>query len=173
MRGLYELGMEATQAYEEARETVARFIHAAKSREIVFTRNTTEALNLVAYKLCLFLSEGRGTRSWSASWNITAICWPWQMAAQRTGARLVFLEMRQPMAPFLRSRWTRPFPPGLVWLPSPMCPMCWGVRRRWPRWSDAPMSKGPVVVLDAAQSIAHMPVDVKGDGCGLYGFFWP
>ena len=49
LRGLYELGMEATDRYEEARETVRAFLHAAKSCEIIFTRNTTESINLAAY----------------------------------------------------------------------------------------------------------------------------
>lgn len=49
LRGLYSLGIEATDRYEEARECVAKFIHAASAKEIIFTRNATESLNLVAY----------------------------------------------------------------------------------------------------------------------------
>ena len=48
LRGLYELGVEATEQYEHARERVARFVHAKSEREIIFTRNTTEGINLVA-----------------------------------------------------------------------------------------------------------------------------
>ncbi|WP_321019472.1 aminotransferase class V-fold PLP-dependent enzyme, partial [Eisenbergiella porci] len=53
LRGLYELGMDATQRYENARKTVCRFLNAACPEEIIFTRNTTEALNLVAYSYAL------------------------------------------------------------------------------------------------------------------------
>ena len=51
LRGLYELGVEATEQYEHARERVARFVHAKSEREIIFTRNTTEGINLVV-QLC-------------------------------------------------------------------------------------------------------------------------
>ena len=58
LRGLYELGMEATDRYEEARTCVKDFIHAKKESEIIFTRNTTESINLVAYSYGLnFLKE--------------------------------------------------------------------------------------------------------------------
>ena len=49
LRGLYELSVSATDRYEDAREAVAKFIHAGESAEIIFTRNTTESLNLIAY----------------------------------------------------------------------------------------------------------------------------
>lgn len=59
LRGLYELSFQATDRYEAAREAVARFIHAGESAEIIFTRNTTESLNLVAYSYGLAnLHEG-------------------------------------------------------------------------------------------------------------------
>lgn len=50
LRGLYELGIEATEAYEAARERVREFINAGKTSEVVFTRNSTESLNLIAYR---------------------------------------------------------------------------------------------------------------------------
>lgn len=59
LRGLYSLGIEATDRYEEARECVAKFIHAASAKEIIFTRNATESLNLIAYSYGLsHLREG-------------------------------------------------------------------------------------------------------------------
>ena len=73
LRGLYELGMEATDRYEEARDTVRDFLHAKKSCEIIFTRNTTESINLVAYSYGLNnLKAGDellvGIDSWSVRW---------------------------------------------------------------------------------------------------------
>ena len=53
LRGLYELGINATDKYEEAREKVRKFINAKKTQEIIFTRNTTESINLVAYSYAL------------------------------------------------------------------------------------------------------------------------
>ena len=59
LRGFYDLGMEATAAYDQARERVQKFLHAGKTEEIVFTRNTTESINLVAYSYGLnFLKPG-------------------------------------------------------------------------------------------------------------------
>lgn len=59
LRGLYELGMDATQRYENARKTVCRFLNAACPEEIIFTRNTTEALNLGRLQLCAVEASAR------------------------------------------------------------------------------------------------------------------
>src|SRR6516165_11462597 len=89
-RGVYEISEEATARMEKARVKVARFINAHRSKQVIFTRNTTEGINLVAY-------------SWGNT-NITAgdlivltemehhsNLVPWQLLAQRTGARLEFV----------------------------------------------------------------------------------
>lgn len=60
LRGLYPLSVAATESYEGAREAVRAFINAKSSREIVFTRNTTESLNLLAYSYGLVTRESRG-----------------------------------------------------------------------------------------------------------------
>ena len=60
LRGLYDLGFKATECYEQSRETVRKFINARSEREIIFTRNATESLNLVAYSYGMnFLKKGR------------------------------------------------------------------------------------------------------------------
>lgn len=94
LRGLYELGIQATDLYEQAREKVCRFIHAAGTEEIIFTRNTTESINLVAYSYGLnFLQEGDEILVSIAEHHSNLL--PWQMVARKTGARLVFLECGQ------------------------------------------------------------------------------
>ena len=91
LRGLYSLSERATMAYENARKTVADFINAKHAQEIVFTRNASESLNLVAYswgltnlkagdEICITIMEHHS--------NIV----PWQMVCERTGAKLVFME---------------------------------------------------------------------------------
>ena len=91
LRGLYDLSERATVAYEHARNEVASFINAKDSSEIIFTRNTTESLNLVAYsyglstlkagdEICITIMEHHS--------NIL----PWQMVCRQTGAKLVFME---------------------------------------------------------------------------------
>ena len=81
------LGMDATQRYENARKTVCRFLNAACPEEIIFTRNTTEALNLVAYSYAL--SKLRpGDEILVSIMEHHSNLLPWQMAAKRTGAVL-------------------------------------------------------------------------------------
>ena len=88
LRGLYSLSERATLAYENARQTVAQFINAKQPEEIVFTRNASESLNLVAYswglnnlhesdEICVTIMEHHS--------NIV----PWQMVCKKTGAKLV------------------------------------------------------------------------------------
>ena len=83
--------MDATDCYEKARETVRDFLHAKKSSEIIFTRNTTESINLVAYSYALNnLKEGDELLVGIDSHHSNLL--PWQMAARVTGAKLVFLD---------------------------------------------------------------------------------
>jgi cysteine desulfurases, SufS subfamily len=89
-RGLYALSIRATEAYENARHTVKEFIHAEKDEEIIFTRNASEALNLVAYSYGLtFLKEGDEIVLPVSEHHSNLL--PWQMVAGRTGAKLVYL----------------------------------------------------------------------------------
>ena len=90
LRGLYELSVDATDAYENARKTVADFIGAARPEEIVFTRNASESLNLIAYSYArTFLKEGDEIICTIAEHHSNML--PWQQAAKATGAKLTYL----------------------------------------------------------------------------------
>ena len=91
LRGFYELGVDATQQLETARDSVRDFLHAADSAEIIFTRNTTESLNLVAYSYAL-TNLRPGDEVVVSIMEHHSNLLPWQMAAQHTGATLRFLE---------------------------------------------------------------------------------
>lgn len=91
LRGLYELGIEATEAYEAARERVREFINAEKTSEVVFTRNSTESLNLIAYSYGL-TSLKAGDEILISIDNHHSNILPWQMVSRQTGAKLVYLE---------------------------------------------------------------------------------
>lgn len=94
LRGFYPLSLAATEQYEEARKTVQKFIHAKSSKEIIFTRNTTESLNLVAYSYGLSnLREGDEIVVSIMEHHSNLL--PWQMVARQTGAVLKFLECTQ------------------------------------------------------------------------------
>jgi cysteine desulfurase/selenocysteine lyase len=85
-RGLHALSMRATQAYEGARERVARFIGAADAAEVVFTRGTTESINLVARGLGATLKPGDVILATEMEHHSNLL--PWQQAARRSGAEL-------------------------------------------------------------------------------------
>ena len=90
-RGIYKLGEDVTEEYENARITVQKFIHAEMPEEIIFTRNATESLNLVAYSLsALMLKPGDEILISIMEHHSNLI--PWQQAAARTGAVLKYIE---------------------------------------------------------------------------------
>lgn len=91
LRGLYPLSVEATDIYERARETVRDFIGARSAREIVFTRNTTESLNLVAYSYGLTHVKA-GDEVLVSIMEHHSDLLPWQMVCRQTGAELKFIE---------------------------------------------------------------------------------
>ena len=91
LRGLYPLSVEATERYEAARRTVQRFIHAACPEEIIFTRNATESMNLVAYSYGMANLKAGDEILVSIMEHHSNIL-PWQMVSRATGAKLVFLE---------------------------------------------------------------------------------
>ena len=91
LRGFYPLSLEATDYYEQARKTVQEFIHAQYPEEIIFTRNTTEGINLTAYSYGLaFLKPGDEIVVTIMEHHSNLL--PWQMTARQTGAVLKFLE---------------------------------------------------------------------------------
>ena len=91
LRGFYPLSLAATEQYEEARKTVQKFIHAKSSKEIIFTRNTTEGLNLVAYSYGLsHLKAGDEIAVTIMEHHSNLL--PWQMVARQTGAELKLME---------------------------------------------------------------------------------
>lgn len=91
LRGLYELAMEATDAYEDARVAVQRFINAKSEQEIIFTRNASESLNLVAYSYGLAnLKPGDEIVTTIMEHHSNML--PWRMVAEKTGAVLKYIE---------------------------------------------------------------------------------
>ncbi len=167
-RGVYKLSEEATFAYERARGKVARFIGAASQREVIFTRNTTEALNLVAYswgganlqpgdRILLTIMEHHS--------NIV----PWQQLAQRTGAKLDYLgidgegRLRLDELDQKLSERTK-----LVALTHQSNVL--GTINPVRAIADRAHAVGAVVVVDGAQSVPHMPVDVQALGCDFLAF---
>ncbi|MBO4387663.1 MAG: aminotransferase class V-fold PLP-dependent enzyme, partial [Treponema sp.] len=91
LRGLYGLSIRATDRYEMARQTVASFLNASSAQEIIFTRNASESLNLVAYTWALS-NVGEGDEIVVTAMEHHSNMLPWQMVCKAKKARLVFLE---------------------------------------------------------------------------------
>jgi cysteine desulfurase/selenocysteine lyase len=167
-RGVHLLSQEATAAFEAARETVRRFINARSTREIIFTRGTTEAINLVAQ------SWGRSQLRAGDEILIThlehhANIVPWQMACAASGARLVAApltelgELDEPAFGKLLGPRTR-----LVAIAHVSNAL--GTVLPVERLIALARARGIPVLLDGAQAIAHLSVDVQRLDCDFYAF---
>ncbi len=167
-RGLHALAEEATAAYEAAREHTARFIGAPAAKEIVFTRNATEAINLVAH------AWGRkhltpGDRILLTEMEHHSNLVPWQLAARATGAELAFipvtndghLEMTQ-----LETLLTPRTKLVAVTLMSNVL----GTINPVARIADAAHRQQALILVDGAQGVPHLPVDVRALGCDFLVF---
>ena len=159
LRGLYQLAVDATDAYENARERVRRFVNAASTQEIVFTRNTTESLNLVAYSYGLsHLRAGDEILVTIAEHHSNLL--PWQMVARTTGATLKFLDC-EPDGSFPQAAIRAAVTPHTKLAAVGHVSNVTG--RTFPVDLLVPLvhANGGVVVLDAAQSAPHCPIDVQ------------
>ena len=158
LRGLYELGVEATEQYEHARERVARFVHAKSEREIIFTRNTTEGINLVAYSYALpQLKPGDEILVTIMEHHSNLL--PWQMAARRTGATLKYLEC-EPDGSFTEEKIRDAVTPHTKLAALTLVSNVLGRATPAEKLIGMVHENGGVVLADAAQAAPHMPIDV-------------
>ena len=157
-RGVYELAMRATDAHEGARHRVAQFFH-AEDDEIVFTQNTTESLNLVAYSYGLhFLHAGDEIVLSVAEHHSNLV--PWQRVAQATGAKLVYL-YPGPDGRLTTGELDKKITAKTRLVAIAMVSNVLGLRAPVEEITARAHAVGAVVVLDCAQAAPHMPVDVK------------
>ena len=168
-RGVHELARRATEAYEASRARVARWLNAADAHEIVWTRGTSEALNLVAFSIGQ-ARVGHGDEIVISAMEHHSNLVPWQLLADRNGATLRFVELTDDghldldqLRDLLGTR-TRvvafPHVSNALGTINPVREIGDIVRSR----SDA------VYVLDGAQGAAHLRVDVQSLGCDFYAF---
>ena len=157
-RGVYELAMRATDAHENARHTVAKFFN-AQDDEIVFTQNTTESLNLVAYSYGLhFLHAGDEIALSVAEHHSNLV--PWQRVAAATGAKLVYLYPDEG-GHLTEQELDKKITDRTRLVAVAMVSNVLGLRAPVESIVRHAHAVGAVVVLDCAQSAPHVPVDVK------------
>jgi cysteine desulfurase/selenocysteine lyase len=158
-RGVYEISEEATAALEKARVKIARFIHARQSKQVIFTRNTSESINLVAYTWgSTNISTGDVIILTEMEHHSNLV--PWQLLAQRTGARLEFIPVSDDgllrldvYEQLLKQQ------PKLVAF-THMSNVLGTINPAQEMIAQA-HAAGAIVLLDAAQSVPHLPVDVQ------------
>lgn len=168
LRGSYPLSVEATEVYESARRTVCDFLHAASASEIIFTRNTTESLNLVAYSYGLS-HIGPGDEILVSIMEHHSNLLPWQMVARQTGATLKFIECAQDGSIDLDRIDTQITGKTKLVAVTQVSNV---LGREYPVAEIAKMAhaKGAVIVVDGAQSTPHMEVDVQALDADFFAF---
>lgn len=166
-RGIYELAAEATDLYEEARAKVARFIGAVPE-EVVFTSGTTQALNLAAHSLGE-MAVKRGDEIVVTVMEHHANLVPWQLLAERKGARLVPIGIT-PGGELDLDELARAVSHRTKVVAVAHVSNVLGTVNPVPRVADLAHRVGAYLVVDAAQSVPHMPVSVRELGADLLAF---
>jgi cysteine desulfurase/selenocysteine lyase len=162
-RGIHLLSEEATVAYEAARARLARFIGAGRPEEVVFTRNTTESLNLVAHSWGL-LNLKPGDELLLTVMEHHANIVPWQQIALRTGAVIRYAGLTGDGWLDLDD-WHAKLSERTKLVSFALVSNVLGCQQPCRELADAAHHVGAVVVVDGAQGVPHMPVDVQALGC--------
>lgn len=168
-RSVHQLGAEATAAYEGARSRVAQFLGAGAPEEVIFTSGTTAAINVVAAGLARW-EIGPGDEIWVSAMEHHSNWVPWQQVAQSMGANLKVIpltpEGRLDLDAFrqgLRGRRTR-------WVAIPWVSNVLGAVNEVKEVCDAAHQAGARVLVDGAQGVAHLPIDVAEMNCDFFAF---
>jgi cysteine desulfurase / selenocysteine lyase len=167
-RGVHALSQEATALYEGARDKLVRFINAASRHEIVFVRGTTEAINLVAQSYARpLLKPGDEVLITHLEHHANIV--PWQIVCEQTGAKLVVApidsrgEVHADAVESLMNPRTRVF--AFAHVSNAL-----GTVLPIHRLTAAAKARGITTVVDGAQAVPHMAVDVRELGCDFYAF---
>ena len=167
-RALHTLGEKATLAYEGAREGVAAFINAPEARSLVFTRGTTEAINLAAFGWGR-PAIGRGDRIVVTEMEHHSNLVPWQRLAAEQGAELLVVPVR-PDGTLDEGAFARFLEMGVKLVAMTHVSNILGTVNPVAEWTDAAQAAGARVLIDGAQSVPHMAVDIARIGCDFYAF---
>ena len=167
-RGIYRISEEATAKYEEARQRIGRFINARRSSQIIFTRNTTESINLVAYSWgSANLREGDEILVTVMEHHSNLL--PWQLLSQRTGAKMRFIEVTDEGVLQLDGLETllteRTKLVAITHVSNVL-----GTINPVKELTAAAHAIGAKVLIDGAQSVPHFDVDVRELDCDFLAF---
>jgi cysteine desulfurase/selenocysteine lyase len=167
-RGIYQMSEKASAAYEDARKRIARFVNAKSWREIIFTRNATESINLVAYSWGLTnLKVGDVIITSEIEHHANII--PWQQLAAKTGATVKYIPVDSQgyldMETF--ANWLTP---AVKLVAITQMSNVLGTIPPIEDMIRQAHEVGALVLIDGAQSVPHLPVDVQSLGCDFLAF---
>jgi cysteine desulfurase/selenocysteine lyase len=167
-RGVHTLSVESTDLYEAARERVARFVGAASPEELVFVRNTTEAINLVA--VCWGRANLKpGDEILASSLEHHSNLVPWQRVAQETGARIRLIQLTPDGTVDLED-YRRLLSPRTRVVAIAHASNVLGTISNLPEIAEQAHRVGAIVIADGAQSVPHVPTDVATLGVDFLAF---
>jgi cysteine desulfurase/selenocysteine lyase len=167
-RAVHTLGERATAAYEAARDKVAGFVNAGSREEIVFTRGTTESINLVASSLgSAILSAGDEILVSGMEHHSNIV--PWQLIAERTGARIVPVPIT-PSGELDMEAFDHLLSERVRIVAVTQVSNALGTINPVDQIVAKAQAAGAKVLIDGAQAVPHMPVDVQAMGCDFYAF---
>src|SRR4030081_2433805 len=167
-RAAYRIAEEATVRYEATREKVRAFINAASTKEIIYTRGTTEAINLVAY------SWGRQNIRSGDLIVLTILdhhsnIVPWQILAAEKGAKIEYVDIDE-KGELRQDQFTELMRRGPKLVAFNLVSNALGTINPGREMVAAAKAAGAIVLVDGAQSTPHQPVDVRALGCDFYVF---
>jgi cysteine desulfurase/selenocysteine lyase len=166
-RGVYELSQKATDAFEAARERVRRFLNARSIREVIFTRGTTESINLVAQSWGRSLQPGDEILITWMEHHANIV--PWQMACERSGAvlRVIPIDRRGELD---LEAFQRLLSPKTRLVAITQVSNSLGTVLPITDIISAARKNGSLVLVDGAQAVAHQRIDVQSLDCDFYAF---
>lgn len=174
-RGLYDLSVRATDIYESARADVSKFINAESPEEIIFTRNTSESLNLAAYSLSEMITDNGDRFLKPGDEIITTVMehhsnlLPWQHAAERTGAKVKYLYPK-PDGSISFDDYKELLSGRVKIVAMTHMSNIFGRLIDIKAFSDEAHKYGAIFVCDGAQSVPHVKTDVQDLGVDLMAF---
>lgn len=170
LRGLYELSYEATNAINDARKHIARFIGAGEDNwhDIVLCRNTSEALNLVSFSLSEMVLKP-GDEVCITIMEHHSNCVPWQLACKRHGAKLVYMYLDEE-GHLTEQEMRAKIGPKTKIVSAMQVSNVLGVQNDVKLLGQIAHEFGAYMVVDGAQSVPHMPVNVTDLDCDFFAF---
>ena len=166
-RALYKLGSQSTEMFESARASIAQFINAASSKEIIFTSGTTESINLLAYTLGTQLEKNDEILISQMEHHANLV--PWQLLAKRSEAKLKYLPLTKSGELDL-SQPEKYFTQKTKIVSITHMSNVLGTINPIAKISKITKSIGATFIVDGAQSVSHLPVNVQELGCDFLAF---